>query len=203
VTLDKHIHASLETMDMVTVGVNISGRERYRQFTGSDQYNRVVENAKQLLTEREGATPIVRVQLLDIQQVQEVKEAFFRQFKPYVKPTDKLNTPSIVNFAGLVDLTGYTLPSDPLAQSIKRYPCWQVWTNLFFSANGDVYPCCVGTPLLGELRLGNLITTPNLQTILNNGELDHIKTCMRHDDYHEFPRCHTCNVWKRFPNLFF
>ena len=200
VRLDRHLRDVLACCDSVVVGLNFAGEQNYESFTGTKYYDRVMGNVECLLGETEiRHSPLVAVQLLDVKQNLPYSVELSEWLKPRLHCNSRFQRVELVNFTGLVDVSGYVMGDDVLAEGVPRFPCFQLWKQLFFCANGDVYPCCVGTPLRGQLLLGN-IGERRLVALVKGDRLREVRENALRGDYVGAERCFACNVWKREPN---
>lgn len=199
VLLDRHMKAVVGCCDSVVVGLNFAGEQNYERFTGTKNYGKVLKNIEHLLDETEFRhSSKVAVQLLDIKQNLPYSVELMDWLKPKLNCNAILQRVPIVTFAGLVDTSQYVFADDVLNEEKKRYPCWELWQHAFFCANGDVYPCCVGTPLREELLMGN-VNDERLAVLLRGNKLHEFRDQMLKGDYSDLPHCYECNVWKREP----
>jgi len=204
ILLDKHVDACLRYLDEVVIGVNFSTRKLYHQYAGVDQFETVFRNTMEFLTTKGDNKPDVHVQLLQTRMNQPSLQSFQQAITPFLHENDKFITSGLVNFGGQLDITPYAIPNSREITSVRCYPCWQLWHHLYFGADGDVYPCCLGTPALhsGGITLGNLHKESDLVKMIANGKLDKLKHYQLTDQTIQIPICHTCNIWKRFGNVF-
>jgi len=177
----------IELLDSVTVSVNLHDPNEYREWEGADCFSVVVENVKALLREKRNGKPNVDVQLLYLPANWNRVEDFRRFWQPFLNCNDRVKLHELHQWTG--KLKANVCSYDDLVQ---RYPCSQLWELLYFSVEGDVFPCCMGE-VAGELRLGN-VGHDSLGSMLQGERLKQIRLLHQFCNYPS--SCVGCHVWE-------
>jgi sulfatase maturation enzyme AslB (radical SAM superfamily) len=188
-------------INVYTFSVNVSSRETYVEMMGRDKFRQVIENLKYFLfmKKEENNEARVDVQVFDSDKnnLEELRsmlpssiaaEINFFVRKVYSKPV-------IMHSTGLLRLH--------TSGSLKRYPCWDIYTRAYIDVEGNLYPCTIGNDSYREkshLCLGN-VYHDSLFHLFNNRKILEARYKSEKNEL-PFPECTLCNIWSLTPNNF-
>lgn len=196
--------------DRVLISLNAGSADSYLWLTGSNAYDAVTANVRELLRRRQRSRryqdtgkPFVNIQFLDTDRTRHELPAFRQQWEPLLDGGGAVNVKSVTNWGGAVD-TGLLRGPRP---ATRRYPCIYLWHSLAVDVHGNVYPCCeaLGRRRDSALRLGR-IGERSLAEIYFSRPLHEARHLNLADQYAAIADCRKCdiyschrNVWLRLP----
>jgi len=188
-------------INVYTFSINSSNRKAYLQTMGKDRYREVIRNLKQFLEIRNqvGARSEVNIQVFE--STNSTLEELLRDFPDNYD--DKVNffTRKVYNKPVIQDGTDLVEIYRPC--TLKRHPCWDIYTRIYIDREGYLYPCTVGNDCYrsdSELCLGNLMDA-SLDALFNNERIKQARARAEQGKL-PFPQCEKCNIWALTPNNF-
>jgi MoaA/NifB/PqqE/SkfB family radical SAM enzyme len=82
----------------------------------------------------------------------------------------------------------------------QRYPCYHLWFSPAITWDGKAVICCNDanyTEVLGDLRNGPL------SEIWQGERIRELRNYHLKGEYNKIPLCNSCNVWAKYPDIFF
>lgn len=195
---------SLE-IDEVSISLNTTNSESYRNYMGINYYDKICYNTKQLIKLRNESGkrfPRVFIQYLDFDNDREIFQEEIRQWSKIMEYGDKCYVHPIVNQAGFFS------GGSNFKMLERTYPCATPLFVFGIKVHGDIYPCdaafYAGDNKVQSLYLGNLRDQSPYELFRNRNSLRYkILEDMKKDDYSKLPECKRCNVYKLGGNRFF
>jgi radical SAM protein with 4Fe4S-binding SPASM domain len=163
--------------------------EEFKDFRGKDEFDRVVENIRHVLSMKKqlnSPLPIISVQYMSKsragQEIEKVRQ-FWRQ---WLGPDDFIMTIQDISFAGRVRELS-------LASNSTRSPCQWPFRYAVVLWNGDVVPC--DSDFEGHCVMGSLKNN-SLEQIWNNDKYKAMREAHLRNDYDSLPLCRPCDDWQ-------
>ncbi|MEM2099676.1 MAG: radical SAM/SPASM domain-containing protein [Candidatus Bathyarchaeia archaeon] len=168
------------------VSLNFSNAKSYLKYNKVDAYDKVVANICRFLAAKGNAFPRTTIQLLKLKDNDPVKFRAFWESK--ISSIDSLHLHDMNSWTGNLSEFKLIAPQSP------RHPCRQLWEKLYISAEGNVYPCCLGE-VAGDLKLGNILDLP-ISEIWASAKLNSLRKLHQNSQYSRIDSCSSCLVWK-------
>lgn len=205
---DKVVSAIIGVVDSLTISINGHDEESYRVLNGIPGFQETLEKAVAFLkrkNEPHFRVPATRVQVMrTVYEDQGALAAFNKRITPLLGELDSIHRQPLQTLAGVEEpIAKLQAREDKEREALIHeipIPCFQVWDNVFITAEGDVYPCCIAGNVDGRenrkeqtgLYLGSIHEKPLAE--LWNGEAR--KELMRRHLDNEKPE-----FCKRCPNV--
>lgn len=197
ITLDKHTEAIKGRIDELVISINSFTRENYLTLNGVDNFERVVQNAKDFLKMKGNGKPSIRLQLLVADANKRDCAKFKQYWQPFLNSNDYVIYERVIIMPCEVNLD--SVVAKPRA--MQRYPCIQPFEVVQVQTNGDLYPCCGGgsvRPSMKEkkesLCLGN-IRLNSLTNMCESEKLRNIRHKLLSGRWDEIAACKGCTIW--------
>ena len=182
-------------VDKITVSIRAASAQVYEKICKSTEYERVVENVKELLRRKKIGgfiKPYVFLQCLPLNEVADELERFKEMWKEY---DVTLDMSGLFSWSGMV--VGQQLHNPDFN---KRYPCYELWFTPAINWNGDVSICSYDwdrTALVGNVR------EEPLARIWNGSRMKEFRKLHLDGLSHTIPICEKCEIWSEYPDIFF
>lgn len=182
----------------ITISLNGSHPDAYRELMRCDYFDVVVDNIKRFLEMKQSegnpiqvGIQVVASELNDERRVRELFGARLESAKLFVRAM--YNKPVLQKEGKAVLVDG---------ASRDRHPCWSLYSRVYIDIDGSAYPCTIGNDCHRNesMRLGNVMdmTVPEL---FNTDKAVTVRKAAENGDI-PFPECADCNIWSLLPNNF-
>jgi MoaA/NifB/PqqE/SkfB family radical SAM enzyme len=185
-------------LDQITVSVNATSREQYREINRADFYDKVVTNTYAFLeTVNMTSVPMrVLVQVLEGPNGPEEIKAFRSFWEPRLGVCGEIQVQPFVNWGGTIDTY---VAANPAKE--KRYPCAHLQNNWIVTREGDALACCMVFPDdQGDLALGN-IKEKSLKQLYMEGRIKELRRLNIEGRLYDLSPCSNCDAYKTVPNV--
>jgi radical SAM protein with 4Fe4S-binding SPASM domain len=174
----------INRLDGMCISLNSFDKAVYQCLNNKDAYEATVQNINTFLSMKGARKPFTEIQLLNVESNKPYVQGFLDYYGKWSGSNIKLKLHDLHSWAG--NLADY--PQKPMS---SRRPCVQLWDYLWFSAEGDVYPCCLGE-VAHDLCFGNI--RDGVSSLLASRKLAEMR--LRHL-YNEYTgSCQCCQVWR-------
>jgi radical SAM protein with 4Fe4S-binding SPASM domain len=196
---DEMIDLILEArIDRLQVSLNAQGRETYRWFTGSPDYDRVVANLERLIEKKRKAgkgLPHITTHIAGIREFEADFDGFLSRWQGKV---ELARIREIKDWAGVTRDNGIT---PLLSEEIhgERYPCSWLWESIEIYPSGDLYTCSF-QPFFTTPPLGN-VWTHSLRQLWQGEALERLREKHLSGRASEIDFCEHCTNWYLYPNF--
>jgi radical SAM protein with 4Fe4S-binding SPASM domain len=179
-------------IDSISFSFDGEDKETYEANRIGAKYEKSLENIRNFLLEkhkRNSKTPHTRIQIIrevgpDGNEMPDIDPDFKELFKGL--PLDKYHQIPLQNLRG--EKSSFSLP-----QRMHYFPCFQLWSGLSVSWNGQVVGCCAD--LNAKFILGDLKTQPVLE-VWRSAALQQMRRNLVEGKYESVPLCRECsNLW--------
>jgi radical SAM protein with 4Fe4S-binding SPASM domain len=166
-----------------------ANKETYERIRVNAQYEKVVENIRNLLNKKVKSNKKIFtiIQCIYMNETNKEIKAFYRLW----------NMPGV----DTIRIRQITYGGDKMGEQFvnKRrfYPCYWPWINPLIKWNGEVTPCCQDANC--DYSLGN-IKDKSLVEIWNNEKMQRLRKLLIENKYHDIPICRDCNMFQ--PSIF-
>ena len=173
-------------LDGLVISVDAATREEYAELKGADCLEKVIENARILMGEKQrlkSPTPYVSAKMVR----RKGKEESFRKFLEFWRPiVDKVALTSFTNWGGMV--------ADEGTESVsrERFACHFLWYYPVIQWDGAVYCCCACTH--PSAVIGNVNEKP-LAEIWQDEPLAELRRLHLEKRYDQAQPCRACTYW--------
>ncbi len=179
-------------VDKVVVSLSAADAGTYRQITGRDQFDAVVQNVRALARERDArkaGKPIIIVRgLLNPDTIHQRDDLRAIWKDAPVRVDIRMEH----NYGGKIE-SRMSSPDE------GRYPCYHLWFSPGISWDGDMSVCCCDSDR--ELVLGNVGQAP-IADLWQGERLAELRRLHMAGRYDVIPVCRDCNVWRSYPDIF-
>lgn len=173
-------------LDGLVISVDAYKSEEYMELKGRDSLDRVIENAKILMSVKErlkSSTPFVSAKMVRRRGYEETFEPFLKFWKMIV---DEAALTPYSNWGGEVPYLG----TDIIPK--ERYACHFLWYYPAINWDGTVYFCCASTD--PKAVIGN-INEKSLTEIWADKPLADIRRKHLKKSYESAGPCANCTYW--------
>lgn len=127
--IDQYLKELLHSpLDLLGISIRFSDRKRYHRFSGSDYYNKVVNNTRMLLNQKRSFR--IHIQVFNTDNVFK----FFFKWKLFLRSGDG------IHINKYYDLVGWYHGKD--LRRNKKAQCYQVDRMMVVDIDGVFHPCC-------------------------------------------------------------
>ncbi len=180
-------------IDRLVVSVMAAKEETYEKITQADCLKKVETNIINFISLKKLKAknkPTVFVRMLK-------NERTHNEVKLFIDRWSKLNV--LIDIRGAHNYAG-KIKDNIFKKVFKRYPCYHLWFSPGINYEGDVSICCCDWN--GEAVIGNVKNQP-LSNIWKNDLITDYRLCHLGGRYDKLPLCAKCDVWTRYPDIFF
>ncbi len=171
-------------VDLLSITIDAAIKETYDKHRIGGDFDRVVRNVNDILEYRKeinSILPLMDIQLIDLGQKEEEKQAFIEYWTPRVLPQDKVRFLVKASFGGQVPIEFKIKSCDPLFHQLSI-----LW-------DGRLTTCCWdsdGKNVVGDVRTETIENIWQSPAYINLRELHENKTLQKQKHL----LCHTCLV---------
>ncbi len=183
----------INNLDGWVISLNLLNPTIYKEVMGWD-FNETYNNILQFLKQKGNRKPVTTVQIFATKENQPLQEKAMAEMKSVMGKDDGFIFTELHNWAGKISGENPQMP-------LKRYPCKIMMDELFISAEGDCYPCCMGEAQ-PELKIGNILEC-SLTEILTGKKIKVMKRGHLRNSFESCGPCKNCFEWCKYPNRFF
>lgn len=186
-TLDNKLAEEILTsgLDFLILSLDGATRETYEKLREGANYDKVVENIKNIYLKKKELglnSPGLVLQIVYSNETQDEIIAYAKQWAPYLTKTDQISLKEYNDFAGQVEI------KTAREKDFQRMPCKVLFENIVILWNGDATPCCLDVE--GKLGVGNVLQTSiaevwsgekfkKLRGSVNNGTFEGLELCRK------------------------
>ncbi len=173
-------------LDRLEISIDASTREGYLAMRGTDDFETVTKNVRELLADkraRRAARPTITLAFLDAGHEPADRRRFVAEWAALLDEPDFLMAIPAISFGGSVPAA---LPDR------EREPCHWLSRATLVLSNGDVVTCA--TDYRGERVLGNLVRE-SLADIWNGSAYRELRALHDRGAYAGVALCDTCRDW--------
>lgn len=197
--LDEH-YSIIGKFTTLVASLNFIEPEYYRKRTGVDGYYETAAKLREFLTVKGNRKPAVKIQLFTVTENMKRLQEFVDDWQPLLNQNDDFMLVDLHNFTHHVSIKNYY--REP--PKYERFPCRQPFLQLYVSASGHVYPCCMGSAIHNSndeaMCLGHL-NESSMKELVESDKLKQLRE--NHLNGFYLGTCRDCDVWKTFYNYFF
>lgn len=190
-------------LNQITISLNATSSAQYREINRSDQYGKVVENARAFLAavNESGASMRILIQVLEGPNGPEEILQFRKEWIPYLGRCGDIQVQPFVNWAGQIDTTKIALTDDVKEKRRgKRYPCAHL-RGWLITREGNGLGCCMVLPEdPGDLLLGN-IRDMSIREIFMGARIAKLRQINITDGLQSVHPCDRCDAYLSIPNV--
>lgn len=165
-------------LDRIIFSFDGATKETYEKIRRGSNFERVIENIKNLVRLREERgleRPLVRVQMVKMEENKKEIEDFIQLWLP------------------IANRVAVSTERNPLGtkKKIEHFPCPQIWQRLMICWDGEVRMCC--GDWYGEIVLGNVKET-NIYNIWHGKKMNWVRKLHSQGNFNKIPVCARCEV---------
>lgn len=192
-------------LNKITISLNATSSEQYREINHSDQYERIVENTRVFLTavNKSGADMRILIQALEGPSGAEEISRFRKEWAPYLGRCGDIQVQPFVNWAGQIDTAKIVRKNDvQRKRHHEQYPCAHL-RGWLITREGNGLGCCMVLPAdSGDLLLGN-IRDMSIREMFMGTRFAKLRQMNVTDGLQSLRPCNQCNAYLSVPNVWF
>ncbi|MBF0300527.1 MAG: radical SAM protein [Oligoflexia bacterium] len=192
-------------VNFITFSLNATNRESYRSLMGKDFFDKVVSNIKAFIERRslhkrqdlKVSIQYMSSKLNDEKEINQIFNDYISKdiivYNRYIFNKPSLSAEDFSNRKVDINQTN----------SLKRYPCWSMYSRVYVDIDGNVYPCTMGNDCYranSNLNIGN-VSEKSIVDIFKDCKISKIRECSEKNQ--ALPsECNSCTLWSLLPNNF-
>jgi MoaA/NifB/PqqE/SkfB family radical SAM enzyme len=185
-------------LDQITISVNATSKEQYKEINRADLYENVVSNTSVFLETVNILSPSMRVlvQILEGPNGMNEIKAFSDFWKPKLGRCGEVQVQPFVNWAGLINNTHNVSDNKD-----KHYPCAHIQCSWIITREGNALACCMVSPGdEGDLFLGS-VKEKSLKELYMEGRILELRKMNLEGTLYKLSPCNKCDSYKTVPNV--
>jgi MoaA/NifB/PqqE/SkfB family radical SAM enzyme len=187
---DEMLDVVVGNLDNLHLSLNLLNPDTYRNSMGAD-YTTTYNNIIHFFERKKEKRPDVTLQIFKTEENMKLLAPVVKDLNSVMGPHDQIIYNYIHNWAGKLKTENPPTPA-------THYPCKMPWFELFVSAEGDCYACCMGEAQ-PDLKVGNIFEE-SFSDIWFGRRLREIREAHLCNNFTKYPSCQNCFEWTKWPN---